>query len=64
MKTGDAVFHKSVWIKVSDRLPERGVLVRYRTRTFKYAGHVDSKGQWFDQKGREEKTEVIEWSEL
>ena len=55
---------KSEWVKVTDRLPKPGTLVRYRTKTFKYAGHVDSLGRWVDHKGRPEAAEVIEWCDL
>ena len=52
------------WVKVTERLPQPGVLVRYRTKTFTYAGHLDGRGKWVDHKGRPEPAEVIEWQEL
>ena len=55
---------ESRWVLVSERLPEPGKFVRYRTEKFTYAGTVDRSGQWMDNRGRPEIAEVVAWMEI
>jgi hypothetical protein len=52
------------WKEIDQRIPQKGMLVKYRTAYYQMLGYLNETGRWMAVDGLEESLPVKAWREI